>query len=59
MDPRSDPDVLLMMRVRDGDRGAFDALIEKYRRPLVNVIARSVGREGDAEDLAQDVFVRV
>jgi len=48
-----------MLRVRDGDRGAFDALIEKYRRPLVNVIARSVGREGDAEDLAQDVFVRV
>lgn len=59
MDPRSDPDVLLMLRVRDGDRGAFDALIEKYRRPLVNVIARSVGRDGDAEDLAQDVFVRI
>ncbi len=59
MDPRSDPDVLLMLRVRDGDREAFDALIEKYRRPLVNVIVRYVGREGGAEDLAQDVFVRV
>lgn len=48
-----------MLRVRDGDRAAFDALIGKYRKPLVNVIARAIGRDADAEDLAQDVFVRV
>ncbi len=59
MDPRSDPDVLLMLRVRDGDGAAFDALIVKYHRPLVGVIARTLGRDADAEDLAQDVFVRV
>ncbi|MEW6684154.1 MAG: sigma-70 family RNA polymerase sigma factor [Nitrospirota bacterium] len=55
----SDPDVVLMLRVRDGDRAAFDVLIDKYRRPLLNVIARTIGRDADAEDLAQDVFVRV
>lgn len=59
MDPRSDPDVILMLRVRDGDRAAFDALIDKYRKPLLNVIARYIGDHGDAEDLAQDVFVRI
>lgn len=59
MDARSDPDVILMLRVRDGDRAAFDALIDKYRKPLLNVIARYIGDHGDAEDLAQDVFVRI
>lgn len=59
MDFRSDPDVALMLRVRDGDRAAFDALIDKYRKPLLNVIARYLGGDGDAEDLAQDVFVRI
>lgn len=48
-----------MLRVRDGDRAAFEVLIEKYRQPLLNVIARTIGRQADAEDLAQDVFVRV
>jgi RNA polymerase sigma-70 factor (ECF subfamily) len=59
MDFQSDPDVVLMLRVREGDRAAFDLLIERYRKPLLNVIARTIGRDADAEDLAQDVFVRV
>ncbi len=59
MDFRSDPDVVLMLRVKDGDRAAFDVLIDKYGKPLLNVIARTIGRDADAEDLAQDVFVRV
>jgi RNA polymerase sigma-70 factor (ECF subfamily) len=59
MDFRSDPDVVLMLRVRNGDHAAFDALIDRYRKPLLNVIARTIGRDADAEDLAQDVFVRV
>jgi RNA polymerase sigma-70 factor (ECF subfamily) len=59
MDFLSDPDVSLMLRVRDGDRAAFDLLMERYRKPLLNVIARTIGRDADAEDLAQDVFVRV
>ncbi|MFZ5876551.1 MAG: RNA polymerase sigma factor [Nitrospirota bacterium] len=59
MDFQSDPDVVLMLRVRDGDRAAFDLLIERYRKPLLNVITRAIGRDADAEDLAQDVFVRV
>jgi RNA polymerase sigma-70 factor (ECF subfamily) len=59
MDFQSDSDVVLMLRVRNGDHAAFEALIEKYRKPLVNVIARYLGEDRDAEDLAQDVFVRV
>jgi RNA polymerase sigma-70 factor (ECF subfamily) len=59
MDFLSDPDVALMLRVREGDRAAFDVLIVRYRKPLLNIIARTIGRDADAEDLAQDVFVRV
>jgi len=59
MAPPGDPDIDLMLRVRDGDNTAFEGLIEKYRKPLVNVIARYLGEDGDAEDLAQEVFVRV
>jgi RNA polymerase sigma-70 factor (ECF subfamily) len=59
MDPILDPDVELMLRVKAGDRSAFDMLIGKYQRPLLNLIGRYLGAYDDAEDLAQEVFVRV
>ncbi len=54
-----DPDAALMLRVKRGDRGAFEELVEKYKRPVTNAIYRMLGDATEAEDLAQNVFVQV
>jgi RNA polymerase sigma-70 factor, ECF subfamily len=54
-----DPDVRLMLRVRDGDREAFQELVELYQQRLVAVMHHLVGNSQEAEDLAQEVFLRV
>jgi RNA polymerase sigma-70 factor (ECF subfamily) len=54
-----DPDIALMLRVRADDRAAFAELIEKYQHRLVGVMAHLVGHPQEAEDLAQEVFLRV
>ena len=59
MSAELDPDSLLMLRVRKGDRLAFAALVDKYKQPLVNYIARTIQDPVEAEDLAQMVFVQV
>lgn len=43
----------------DGDRGAFESLVRRHQRPLVNHLYRQVGRQERARDLAQDVFLKV
>jgi RNA polymerase sigma-70 factor, ECF subfamily len=52
-------DVQLMLDVKAGDEASFDLLLEKYRTPLVNFLFRMVRDAGTAEDLAQEVFLRV
>ena len=54
-----DPDAALMLRVKDGDIHAFEELVQKYKHPIVNVIYRMLHDLDEAEDLAQNVFVRV
>ncbi len=54
-----DPDAALMLRVKDGDVQAFELLVEKYKHPIVNVIYRMLHDLDEAEDLAQNVFIRV
>ncbi len=54
-----DPDTELMLEVRRDDRAAFEALVVKYQRPVLNMIYRSIGDPAEAEDLAQNVFVQV
>lgn len=54
-----DPDVRLMLQVRDGDAAAFEELVRRYRDRLITVLEHLVGQREQAEDLAQDVFVRV
>src|SRR3984885_3611697 len=53
----SDADV--MLRVKAGDQPAFDYLVQKYRRPLVSFMYRMARNTAAAEDLAQEVFLRV
>jgi RNA polymerase sigma-70 factor (ECF subfamily) len=52
-------DVQVMLDVKAGDDASFDFLLQKYRSPLVNFLNRMVRDTATAEDLAQEVFLRV
>lgn len=54
-----DPDVRLMLEVGEGNAAAFEELMLRYQTRLLNVIAHMVGSRDLAEDLTQDVFLRV
>jgi RNA polymerase sigma-70 factor (ECF subfamily) len=54
-----DPDIRLMLRVRDDDNAAFAEIVDAYRDRLVTVLQHLVGAHSEAEDLAQEVFLRV
>lgn len=54
-----DPDIRLMLRVRDDDAEAFAELVELYHHRLVTVMHHLIGTLEEAEDLAQEVFLRV
>lgn len=55
----ADPEVRLMLRVRGGDADAFEELMRRYQTRVASLMANLVGRRDMAEDLAQDVFLRV
>jgi RNA polymerase sigma-70 factor (ECF subfamily) len=48
-----------MLAVKEGDELSFELLLRRYRTPLVNFLNRMVRDAGLAEDLAQEVFMRV
>src|SRR5215210_5493066 len=54
-----DPDVRLMLQVRDDVQGAFEVLVERYQHRLVGIMIHLVGRVEEAEDLTQEVFLRI
>jgi RNA polymerase sigma-70 factor, ECF subfamily len=54
-----DPDIRLMLRVRDDDQAAFSQLVENYQHRLVGVMHHLLHNAEEAEDLAQEVFMRV
>jgi RNA polymerase sigma-70 factor (ECF subfamily) len=54
-----DYDAELMLRVRNGDGVSFAVLLDKYRSPVVNFLTRMVGNQAIAEELGQEVFLRV
>jgi RNA polymerase sigma-70 factor (ECF subfamily) len=65
---RSDPSVRretqatdeeLVAAALDGERGAFEKLVRRHQRSLVNHLYRQVGRQENARDLAQEVFLKV
>jgi RNA polymerase sigma-70 factor, ECF subfamily len=58
-DWRGMTDAEIMLRVRDGEDAGYDILIEKYRRPIINFMFRMVHNQAVAEELAQEVFLRV
>ncbi|WP_345688076.1 RNA polymerase sigma factor [Novipirellula caenicola] len=56
---QSDPDVRLMLRVRDDDAGAFEELVRRYEARLVRLMHTLGPSHELAEDLTQEVFLRV
>jgi RNA polymerase sigma-70 factor (ECF subfamily) len=58
-DWRTMTDAEIMLRVREGDDTGFTFLIEKYRKPIINFMFRMVHNQAVAEELAQEVFLRV
>jgi RNA polymerase sigma-70 factor (ECF subfamily) len=49
----------LMARVAKGDKHAFEALVKRHQIRVLNLIYRFIGYKAKAEDLAQEVFIRV
>lgn len=54
-----DPDVRLMLRVRDGDATAFEEIVLIYQNRLLAVLQHLTGSRDLAEDLTQEVFLRI
>ena len=52
-------DAAIMLELKAGNMAAFDVLINKYRKPIVNFMYRMTRNQGVAEELAQEVFLRV
>jgi RNA polymerase sigma-70 factor (ECF subfamily) len=52
-------DAAIMLELRAGNMAAFDVLLEKYRKPIINFMFRMVHSQAVAEELAQEVFLRV
>jgi RNA polymerase sigma-70 factor (ECF subfamily) len=54
-----DPDAGLVTAAKDGDLDAFEALVRRHQSRVVGLARSFTGNAADADDLAQDVFVRV
>ena len=57
VDPASD--AAIMLRVAAGDEAGFNYLVDKYHRSMINFLYRMVHNQAVAEELAQEVFLRV
>jgi len=57
LDPSSD--AAIMLRVAAGDEAGFNYLVAKYHRPMIHFLYRMVHNQAVAEELAQEVFLRV
>jgi RNA polymerase sigma-70 factor (ECF subfamily) len=54
-----DPDIRLMLRVRSEDPDAFAEIVDRYQHRVVGIMHHLLGNREEAEDLAQEVFLRI
>src|SRR6266853_115034 len=52
-------DFELIEKARSGDDGAFNQIVQAYRKRILGTIARTIGRPEDVEDVGQEVFLRL
>ena len=52
-------DIRVIKKIRHGDRNAYADIVERYKGPIYNLAVKLTGSVADADELAQDVFVRV
>ncbi|HEX5101734.1 MAG TPA: RNA polymerase sigma factor [Polyangiaceae bacterium] len=57
--PGDASDETLMVRYQRGDRGAFTLLVRRHHRPLYNFVLRQLRHQSLAEEITQEVFLRV
>jgi RNA polymerase sigma-70 factor (ECF subfamily) len=57
--PIVDPDARLMLQVQGGDQSAFEELVSRYQNRVLGVLFNAIGNKEEAEDLAQEVFLRI
>jgi RNA polymerase sigma-70 factor (ECF subfamily) len=55
----ADKETELMLRVKAGDRAAFEEIFRLYQKPLTNYLYRLTGNRARSEDLLQDAFLRL
>lgn len=55
----NEKDVALMLRVKEGDMEAFETLVEIHQSAVIGTVAKMLGGASEAEDIAQQVFIRV
>jgi len=58
-DSDNDVDVALMAKVSQGDHDAFEELVQKHQHAVVGTVAKMLGSYDSAEDIAQQVFLRI
>jgi RNA polymerase sigma-70 factor (ECF subfamily) len=52
-------DFALMARINEGDHAAFRQLVERHQNAVIGTVAKMLGNASDAEDIAQQVFLRI
>jgi len=57
--PAADPDVRLMLAFKHGDPAAFEELLRRHFRGVLNFVYRFIGRRDIAEELTHEVFIKV
>jgi RNA polymerase sigma-70 factor (ECF subfamily) len=54
-----DEDIQLMLRFQDGEESCFEQLVERHKRRVFNLAYRFLGNYQDAEDVTQEVFIKI
>ncbi len=54
-----DPEIRLMLQVRDDAPGAFETVVSRYQNRLLGILTHLVGDADEAQDLTQEVFLRI
>lgn len=53
-----EPEEILVKRAKKGDKSAFSELVKRYERYVLNLVYRTLGYSEDAEDIAQETFIK-